>query len=294
MKKLLCTISVIIFLISAASCNVKINEELKIRDNVSNSQKKGNNNLIVNFIDVGQGDSILIKTPENNYILVDAGPKDESIKFFNFIKSSEIKKINTIIATHPHEDHIGNMSELITEYPVQNIYMPKVVSNTPVFKKLMETIKKRNIYIKEAKAGVNFTMDGVNFEFIAPVSDKYSNLNNYSAVLKVTYNNVSFLLMGDAEKISEKEILKSGVNVKADVIKIGHHGSSSSSSKNFIKAVSPQYAVISCGLNNDFGHPHKETLKLLKSYNINLYRTDINGTVVFSTDGNKITVDCDR
>lgn len=294
MKKLLCIISVLFFLITASACSVKLNKEPETGEKIANSQIDITNNLKVTIIDVGQGDSILIKTPKNNYILIDAGPKNESTKFFNFIENHNINEINTLIATHPHEDHIGNMSELISKYPVQNIYMPKVVTNTPVFKKLMETIKKRNLSIKEAKAGVKFNIDSVKFEFIAPGSKKYANLNNYSAVLKITYDNVSFLLMGDAEKLSEKEILKSGIDIKADVIKIGHHGSSSSSSINFIKTVSPQYAVISCGLNNDFGHPHKETLRLLNSYNIKLYRTDKNGTVEFSTDGNKITVNCER
>lgn len=279
---------------TSASCTVNLSKVPKTEDKITNSQNEGTNNLKVTIIDVGQGDSILITTPKNSFILIDAGPQNESKKFFDFIESSRINEFNTVIATHPHEDHIGNMSDLISKYPVRNIYMPKVVTNTPVFKKLMEAIEKRNLSIKEAKAGIKFNIDDVNFEFIAPVSKKYSNLNNYSAVLKITYNNVSFLLMGDAEKISEKEILESGINVKADVIKIGHHGSSSSSSKNFIKAVSPQYAVISCGLNNDFGHPHKETLKLLNSFNIKLYRTDKNGTVEFSTDGNKITVNSER
>jgi competence protein ComEC len=128
----------------------------------------------------------------------------------------------------------------------------------------------------------------VRFEFLAPNSDEYEDMNNYSGVLKVSYGETSFLLMGDAEKLSEGEILKSGADVNANVIKIGHHGSSSSSSKKFIQAVNPKYAVISCGEGNDYNHPHKETISLLNSLKVKTFRTDLSGTITFNSDGKEL------
>ncbi|TDT58426.1 ComEC/Rec2 family competence protein [Fonticella tunisiensis] len=253
-----------------------------------NINKDENTNLIVSVIDVGQGDSILIKTPKNKYVLVDGGSKTEKDKLFNFLKTQDIDKIDVIIGTHPHEDHIGNLDDVIRDYDVGEIYLPKVTASTKTFADLMDAIRDKNLSIKNAKAGVSFSLDGVNFDFIAPNSSKYEEVNNYSAVVKVTYRKSSFLLMGDAEKLSENEIMSRGFNVSADIIKIGHHGSSSSSSRKFIEAVNPEYAVISCGKGNDYGHPHRETLKLLSDLKIKTYRTDIDGTVSFSTDGYNI------
>lgn len=294
MKKLKAVILIILTML-IASCSVVIN------DSTDNSNKNSNNlpeskdstsyhgKLKVSIVDVGQGDAIVIKTPGGKYVLIDSGPSKESDKFFNYLSKQKIKGFSAVIGTHPHEDHIGNMDKVILNYNAQNIYLPKVTASTKTFQNLMDALKNKNMKIKTAKAGVKFNIDGVSFEFLAPNSDKYEDLNNYSAALRVTYNNDSFIFMGDAEKLSEKEILKNNADISSQVIKIGHHGSSSSSSKEFLKKVNPKYAVISCGVGNDYGHPHKETIKLLNDMNIKAYRTDLNGTVTFESDGNKIT-----
>ena len=294
MKKLRAVILIILTML-IASCSVVIN------DSTDNSNKDSNNlpeskdstsyhgKLKVSIVDVGQGDAIVIKTPNDKYVLIDSGSSKESDKFFNYLSKQKIKGFSAVVGTHPHEDHIGNMDKVILNYNVQNIYLPKVTASTKTFQNLMDALKNKNMKVKTAKAGVKFNIDGVSFEFLAPNSDKYEDLNNYSAALRVTYNNDSFIFMGDAEKLSEKEILKNNTDISSQVIKIGHHGSSSSSSKEFLKKINPKYAVISCGEGNDYGHPHKETIKLLNDMNIKAYRTDLNGTVTFESDGNKKT-----
>ncbi|MCX7884374.1 MAG: MBL fold metallo-hydrolase [Caloramator sp.] len=289
MKRFFVVLSIILVLL-LSSCSNGIGNTSN-SPNFSNVSQRG---LVVSFIDVGQGDAILIKTPNGKFVLVDSGSQKEREKFFKFMEKQNIESFDAVIATHPHEDHIGNLDEIISNYKVLNIYMPKVTSNTATFRNLIQAIKSKNLKIKNAYKGVKFDLDGVKFEFLAPNSKKYEDLNNYSAVIKITYFDRSFILMGDAEKLSEGEIQKNNGDLRADVIKIGHHGSSSSSSKFFIRVVSPKYAVISCGKYNDYGHPHKETIKLLNDFKINILRTDINGTIIFNTDGKNIKILTDK
>lgn len=288
MKRFLLVLSIIL-VIFFSSC-LDSNDINNISDSASSSKESQKKVLTLSFIDVGQGDAILIKTPNGKFVLIDSGSQNEKERFFKFISRQNIERFDAVIATHPHEDHIGNIDEIVSNYEVLNIYMPKVTSNTATFRNLMEAVKNKNLKIKNAYKGVNFDVDGVKFEFLAPNSTKYDDLNNYSAVVKITYGNKSFLLMGDAEKLSEGEILKNNEDLRADVIKVGHHGSSSSSSKSFISAVSPKYAVISCGKDNDYGHPHRETIKLLNDLKINILRTDVDGTIIFDTDGENIKI----
>jgi competence protein ComEC len=142
--------------------------------------------MSVSVIDVGQGDSILIKTPDGKNILIDTSTRNERDKFFSYIEKSKIKRIDILIATHPHEDHIGNMAELISNYDIGDIYMPKVLSNTKTFQNVMDAIRKKGLKIKNAKAGVSFEADGVKFEMLSPNKDKYESINNYSPVIKVS------------------------------------------------------------------------------------------------------------
>jgi competence protein ComEC len=287
MKKLkLILIALCILFVTSCSNSIDLPKEQK-NDMV---QEIMSGQMSVSFIDVGQGDSILVKTPNGKNILIDTSTKDEKDKFFSYIEINKIKRIDVLIATHPHEDHIGNMAELISNYDIGDIYMPKVTSNTKTFLNVMDAVRKKGLKIKSARTGVSFETDGVKFEMLSPNKDKYESLNNYSPVIKVKYGEKVFLLTGDAEKLSESEILSKGYDIKADVIKIGHHGSSSSSSKEFIKKVNPVYAVVSCGQGNDYNHPHKETVKLLSSLGIKLYRTDIDGSIVFTTDGKSIKI----
>lgn len=248
--------------------------------------------LKVHFLDVGQGDSIFIELPTNETIIIDASVKDASDKIINYLKEENVSKIDYVFATHPHSDHIGGMSAVINAFDIGQIYMPKAVTTTKTYENLLLTIKNKNLKIKTAKASDTIIdTDDLKLVVLAPNQDSYESLNNYSIVLKLTYKEKSFLFTGDAETLSEKEITG---DVKADVLKVGHHGSRTSTSQAFLNKVSPSYAVISVGLNNDYKHPHQEVLDRLEKKNIKIYRTDQNGDIIFTTDGYNIDVKVEK
>ena len=248
--------------------------------------------LKVHFLDVGQGDSIFIELPTNETILIDASIKDASNKIINYLREENVSKIDYVFATHPHSDHIGGMRAVIKAFDIGQIYMPKAVTTTKTYENLLLTIKDKNLKIKAAKAGNTIIdTDDLKLVVLAPNQDSYESLNNYSIVLKLTYKEKSFLFMGDAETLSEKEITG---DIQADVLKVGHHGSRTSTSQAFLNKVNPSYAVISVGLNNDYKHPHQEVIDRLEKKNIKIYRTDQNGDIIFTTDGYNIDVKVEK
>ena len=247
--------------------------------------------LKIVYLDVGQGDSIYIGLPNGESMLIDAGESSASESIIQYIKDNNDKgSIDYLIASHPHSDHIGGMAAVINALEIKSVWMPAEIHNTKTFENLLDTIEENNLTIKNAKADkVLFDYGNLKAVFIAPNGSGYSNLNNYSAVILLTYNDRRFLFMGDAEEESEAEILAAVDDISADVLKVGHHGSSTSSAKAFIKAVSPKYAVISCGKGNSYGHPTNQTLAILAEFGIGIKRTDENGTIIFSCDGENIS-----
>lgn len=243
--------------------------------------------VTVHFLDVGQGDSEFIELPEGKCMLIDASTAEYGDDIVSTVQDLGYDKIDYLVATHPHADHIGGMAQVIESLDIGEIYMPKAVSTTKTFENLLETISRKNLQITTATAGKEIcTYSDVTAKFLAPVSDSYDETNDYSAVVKITYGDNSFLFMGDAEKLSEDEMLANDIySLEADVLKIGHHGSSSSTGTEFLQAVNPQYAVISCGEGNSYGHPHKETLDLLESFEVMIFRTDTDGSITVSCDG---------
>jgi len=247
--------------------------------------------LKIAYLDVGQGDSILIILPSGETVLIDAGEQRNSRDIIQYIKDSSRKDtLDYVIVTHPHADHMGGMAGVIEAFNVKNIYMPKVSHTTVAFENLLDVIEKKGLKIQTAKAGLTlFGFGNLKAVFLAPNKDSYSNLNNYSAVLMLSYNDKRFLFTGDAEKESESEILSSGYDVAADVLKVGHHGSHTASTSNFIKAVRPSFAVISVGKNN-YGHPAQAALSTLNEFNAEIWRTDDKGTIIVTCDGFNITI----
>lgn len=247
---------------------------------LTNLQK---NNLLVHYIDVGQGDCILVQVNGKN-LLIDSGTGESKDKVVAYLRKQGVKKLDYVVATHPHEDHIGGMSNVIKNLQIGSFYAPKKTANTKVFEDMISALNGKKII--SAKAGVKLDMgENTTCEMLAPNSSSYEDINNYSAVIKLTYKNNKFLFMGDAQKLSEQEIISSNADLACDVLKVGHHGSSTSTSKEFLDKASPKIAVISCGKNNQFGHPHKETITELKNKKIITYRTDIEGTIVLVSNG---------
>lgn len=246
------------------------------------------------YIDIGQGDCELIHT-ENANILIDAGENmpENSAKIISFAKQLGVEKFEYVIATHPHSDHIGSIADVLREIPADSIIMPYLseenIPTTRIYEELLTTIEELGISVIEAKAGVSFEIDGMTLEILAPL-EQDENLNNMSVVVKMTYGKSSYLFEGDAESGSERDILESGENVRADVLKAGHHGSRTSSSKDYLQAVRPEIAVISCGTGNSYGHPHQETLDKFREMGITFYRTDTQGTITIGTDGERYEV----
>ena len=248
--------------------------------------------LKVNYIDVGQGDSIFIQLPNNKTMLIDAGEAYKSDNVINYLNDLGITKIDYVIGTHPHTDHIGGLEEVINTFDIGSIYMPRASSTSKTYEDLLTTISSKGLKVKTAKSGVVvLDEDNLKLEFIAPNSDSYSELNNYSAVLKLTYLDNTFLFMGDAETLSEDEITN---EIKADVIKVGHHGSDSSSSLEFVKKVSPEYAIIMVGVGNSYNHPYQSIIDRYESVGAKVLRTDLDGNIVCDSDGKKVTCDGDK
>jgi competence protein ComEC len=248
-----------------------------------------NRNLKIHYIDVGQGDCELVQLNNEN-LLIDSGSSQYNNALISYLKKFGIEKIDYVIATHPHEDHIGNMAAIINSFEINNFYAPKITSSMKSFEEMIEALKNNNLKIIPAKTGKNFSLGKTaKCEIIAPNSTTYDNINDYSVILKLTYGDTKFLFTGDAEEVSEKEVIYNNFDINCDVLKVGHHGSSSSSSTEFLKKITPKVAIISCGKNNNFGHPHKETLNNFKKFNCKIYRTDIEGTIILMSDGKTIS-----
>ena len=277
-----------------------INNQDKIKNlfNQNNNQNQNdyintNNDLLkVHYLDVGQGDSIFIELPNNETMLIDAAESYQSENIINYLKNLNYQKIDYVIGTHPHTDHIGGLKDIINTFEIGKIYMPKVVSTTKTYESLLMAIKDKNLKINTAKAGTSIIdTDTLKINILAPNNSIYTELNNYSVVTKITYGTTKFLFMGDAEKLSENEIKE---NVTADVIKIGHHGSNTSSSIDFIKKVNAKYGIISVGLNNKYNLPKEETITNWENSGTKIYLTSTNGTIRASSDGTNIKIESEK
>ncbi len=256
-----------------------------IADKIIESDKM---NLEVHFIDVGQADSILIKKGDES-MLIDAGNNTDGNLVVNYLKKQNIKRLDYIIGSHPHADHIGGLDDVIDTFEVGKIIMPNVIATTKTFEDVLDSIARKGLVITKPKVGEQYYLSGAEIIILAPNEDKYTNTNDYSVVVKVINGKNSFLFTGDAEKASEIEMInKNKELLKSDVLKLGHHGSTTSTTKDFLDIVNPKYGVITVGKDNIYGHPHKELLSTLEAKGIKVYRTDLDGNIIAISDGNTI------
>jgi len=245
--------------------------------------------LKVSFIDVGEGDSILIQTPTGKNVLIDGGKIEATNTVESYLHTSGITTLDDVIATHADSDHIGSLDSVIKDFSIGKVYMPNMTSSTYTFEDFLLAMQSKGLTFTTAKDNVSVDLGtGITAQFLAPVKDSYTDANNYSAVLRVNYGSTSFLFTGDAETESENDMLASGADLQSTVLKVGHHGSNTSTSDAFLNAVDPKYAVISVG-ENSYGHPTEATLTRLSQHGTAVYRTDVSGTIVAESDGTNVT-----
>lgn len=242
--------------------------------------------LELHFIDVGQGDSTLIRAGETT-LLIDAGTGESEEKLVSYLKSIGATEIDIFISTHPHEDHLGGGAKLLRETDVKSVYMSEEASSSYFFEKFVDALLERNITPSPVDTGCVYKTDDFEFEFLTD-GTQFENTNDNSLVILVTYKEKKFLFTGDAEKAPELFLTQKGEKINSDLLKIGHHGSRFASQNSFLNAVSPSVAIISCGEGNSYGHPHEETLNRLDNFKIKTYRTDISGDIRIYCDGNKL------
>lgn len=246
--------------------------------------------LIIHYLDLGQADSILLELPNNEIMLIDAGNNSDGQKLVNYLREQGIDTIDYLIGTHPHADHIGGLDDVIENFVIGRIYMPEVIHTTKTFEDVLLAVQRKGKKITPARTGVSIIDDPVlQIYFLSPISNNYKDLNHYSAVVKVDFLDKSFLFTGDAEKINEEEMIeKYGVRLKSHILKVGHHGSNTSTSEEFIEKVVPDYAVISVGKDNSYGHPSALVIQRLQNHGVKIYRTDLQGTIIARSDGQQI------
>lgn len=242
-------------------------------------------NLVIDYLDVGQADSILIRNQEQS-MLIDAGKNEDGPKVVEFLQEKGIEQLTYVIGTHPHEDHIGGLDDVINQINVENVYMPKITTNTKTYEDVIEAIKNKQLTIKVPKKGDKLVLGDAQCEFMTEPIETKKNLNLSSLVTRIAFGQTSFLMMGDAESENEK----SRTWPKTDVLKVGHHGSTTSTSDVFLQQIQPELAIISVGKNNDYGHPKEAILERLTKKGIETYRTDEKGTIELISDGEKISV----
>ena len=242
--------------------------------------------ITVKFIDVGQADSCLIVTANNDAILIDAGESSDASEILDVLNAFGLEDIDLMVLTHPHKDHIGGAKTILENYKVEEVLMSSYVTNTKVFENLLDTMESQDLLVTQATVGKEYNIDGLEITVVGV--DSVNNNNDSSVVLKITYGTVDMLFTGDAEEGAEKVILQNGFDLSAEILKVGHHGSDTSTSVSFLDAISPKLAVISCGAGNKYGHPADITLEKFKDRNITYYRTDEFGTITLEIDGENI------
>ncbi len=286
---------VVIFIIAvlafAGSRLIKDPETLFEDTGLRNSQQSESNMMYVDFIDVGQGNCTLIHMGDTA-ILVDSGEVGAAQTVISYIKNLGIDELDCVLVTHPHSDHMGAMTKILYEFEINDLIMPEIpediIPTNSTYEKFLTAVSDNAENVIPAEAGMTYSYGEMNLEILAPLHG-YDNLNDMSAVSRVSFGETSVMFMGDASTAVEKDLLNTGKDFSADIINIGHHGSKTASSQKWLEAVNPGFAVICCGAGNEYGHPHSVVTERLDNIGIEYYRTDLNGTVVFQSNSKEFT-----
>ncbi len=273
MKKLFC---VLLALLLLCSCEFPPPTETQSADGV----------LTVHFIDVGQADSILLEC-NGEFMLIDGGNKADSSLVVSYLEKQGVEELRMVVCTHPHEDHCGGLAGVLAVYPTEKFLTATTTYDSKAFDNMMKYVDQQRLEPIIPKPNDKFSLGAATVTVLGPVKS-YADINNYSLVLMVQLGEKKFLFTGDMERDAEQDLLDAGISVKADVLKVGHHGSSSSTSYRFLYEVDPDYAVISVGADNSYGHPHEAPMSRLEDAQVPVYRTDLMGTILATTDGSTI------
>lgn len=306
MKKIIYTASLFLLLFTLISCDTLIpyttdtpnttNDIVSDTVSAEETQKNGlasDSYFEVYFIDVGQADCALLCC-DGKYMLVDAGNVADSSLVYSFLNKHGVKRLDIVVGTHAHEDHMGGIAAPLNTLDIGDVYVPRIQSDAKFYQNFLSALKKKNITPKTPSPGDKNTLGSAQITFLGPVTESADDVNNTSIVFRVVYGQTSFMFTGDAGREEEAEILKLGYELKSDVLKVGHHGSSGSTSYVFLNEVLPQYAVISCGEGNSYGHPHEETLSRLDDADAIILRTDQLGDIKMTSDGKTVKVSTDN
>ena len=247
--------------------------------------------LTVHFLDVQHADSILLACG-GEYALVDGGYPESGERIVSYMRQQGIKELDLLVGTHPHGDHIGGLPQVLNTFPTETVWTSQLPYTNDYVSNFTNAVTRNGADFVQPRPGESFRLGDATIDVIGPLNLRYEEANDLSLVLMVTYGDTRFLLTGDMEEVAERELVEAGVDLKADVLKVGHHGSSSSTSYRFLRAVAPTYAVISLAAANEYGHPHRDPMSRLMDADVTIYRTDKMYDVVAFSDGETISFTC--
>lgn len=285
---------IVLSIILLTGCTDTLTESLD--SSTSKSVTSADDQVSVHIIDVGQGDSIFIQTPKEN-IVIDGGNKGQGETVIDYLKQHGVNQLDAVISTHPDADHIGGLADIINLFPVKSVYAPRITHTTIAYRNFLQSVKSQGLKIKAAKKGVQIPVNeqSLDLHFIGPTKEyNKGDLNDWSGVLLMQHGDKKFLFTGDAETPAEDDMLEARVIPKIDVLKVSHHGAKEASNSNFLSVARPTYAAISVGEGNRYDHPTTEALQRLKAIHAKIYRTDLHGSIVFTSNGSNISVKVEK
>lgn len=290
MKKLLCFVMtlIMIFSLTAVSSHTVLaleDEDIELTEDKSS--------FTIHFIDVGQADAALVLC-DDSAMLIDGGNAADSDLIYSYLKKHDVDHLDYIVCTHAHEDHVGGLAGALNYASVDTALCPVTSYDSKAFKSFVKYLKKQDVEITVPEAGNTYSLGSSEFEILGPINDDGNGENNSSIVIRIVYKNTSFLFTGDAELEEEEDIIDEQYTLESTLLKVAHHGSETSTSYGFLNEVLPEYAVISVGKNNSYGHPSEDVLSRLRDADATVYRTDMQGDIICTSDGESLSFSVEK